>query len=130
MGMGEFSTWVYDLFIYLFFLIWKEKGKENSLSSHLQNYLPIFHLKDKIVIYYAPSISYTYGEKHIFFLSMLPLFYPLNLFLSTPFGRGERNGIEWKKKEYFKNILSFPLFGSLSRREWKGMERPFPCLGV
>jgi hypothetical protein len=29
---------------------------------------------------------------------------------------------EWngkKKKEYFKNILSFPLFGSLSRREWK-----------
>jgi hypothetical protein len=31
---------------------------------------------------------------------------------------------------YFKNILSFPLFGSLSRREWKGMERPFPCLGV
>jgi hypothetical protein len=27
-----------------------------------------------------------------------------------------------EKKEYFKNILSFPLFGSLSRREWKGME--------
>jgi hypothetical protein len=28
--------------------------------------------------------------------------------------------MEWngkKKKEYFKNILSFPLFGSLSRRE-------------
>jgi hypothetical protein len=45
---------------------------------------------------------------------------------------GGRNGIEWKKKkkEYFKNILLFPLFGSLSRSEWKGMERPFPCLGV
>jgi hypothetical protein len=32
-------------------------------------------------------------------------------------------GKEWnemeKKKEYFKNILSFFLFGSLSRREWK-----------
>jgi hypothetical protein len=40
----------------------------------------------------------------------------------------EWNGME--KKEYFKNILSFPLFGSLSRREWKGMERRFPCLGV
>jgi hypothetical protein len=38
--------------------------------------------------------------------------------------------MEWKKKEYFKNILSFPLFGSLSKREWKGMGRPFPCLGV
>jgi hypothetical protein len=35
-----------------------------------------------------------------------------------------------KKKEYFKNILSFPLFGSLSTREWEGMERSFPCLGV
>ena len=33
-----------------------------------------------------------------------------------------------EKKEYFKNILSFPLFGSLSKREWKGMEIPFPCL--
>ena len=45
---------------------------------------------------------------------------------------GGGKGIEWneKKKEYFKNILSFPLFGSLSRREWKGMERSFPCLGV
>jgi hypothetical protein len=55
----------------------------------------------------------------------------LRLDSTTPFGRGERNGMEWKKKkEYFKNILFFPLFGSLSRREWKGMERPFPCLGV
>jgi hypothetical protein len=40
----------------------------------------------------------------------------------------EWNGME--KKEYFKNILSFSLFGSLSKWEWKGMERPFPCLGV
>jgi hypothetical protein len=48
---------------------------------------------------------------------------------NTPFGRGKRNGME-KKKEYFKNILFFLLFGSLSRREWKGMERPFPCLRV
>jgi hypothetical protein len=45
--------------------------------------------------------------------------------------------MEKKKEEYFKNILLFPLFGSLSMREWKGMERPFPgmerpfpCLGV
>ena len=39
--------------------------------------------------------------------------------------------IEWNgKKKYFKNIFSFPLFGSLSRREWKGMKRSFPCLGV
>jgi hypothetical protein len=48
-------------------------------------------------------------------------------------GRGK--GMEWngkkkKKKKKFKNILSFPLFGSLSMREWKGIERPFPCLGV
>jgi hypothetical protein len=43
--------------------------------------------------------------------------------LNTPFGRE-------KKEEYFKNILSFSLFGSLSRREWKGMEIPSPCLGV
>jgi hypothetical protein len=52
--------------------------------------------------------------------------------LYTPFGRGKKNGMEWKKKIIikFKNILSFPLFGSLSRREWKGMEIPFPCLGV
>jgi hypothetical protein len=35
-----------------------------------------------------------------------------------------------KKKKKFKNILFFPLFGSLSMREWKGMERPFHCLGV
>jgi hypothetical protein len=35
-----------------------------------------------------------------------------------------------EKKEYFKNILPFPLFGSLSRKEWKGMKRPFSCLGV
>ena len=52
---------------------------------------------------------------------------------NTPFGRGKRiewNGKKKKKEEYFKNILSFPLFGSLSRREWKGIERPFPCLGV
>jgi hypothetical protein len=28
--------------------------------------------------------------------------------------------MEWNgKKEYFKNILLFPLFGTLSRREWK-----------
>jgi hypothetical protein len=33
--------------------------------------------------------------------------------------RMEWNGMEKKKKEYFKNILSFPLFRSLSRREWK-----------
>ena len=35
---------------------------------------------------------------------------------------GGGKGMEWngmEKKEYFKNILSFPLFGSLSRREWK-----------
>jgi hypothetical protein len=42
--------------------------------------------------------------------------------------------MEWKgkkkKKKYFKNILFFLLFGSLSRREWKGMESSFPCLGV
>jgi hypothetical protein len=44
-------------------------------------------------------------------------------------GRNEWNGMK-KKKEYFKNIFSFPLFGSLSRREWKEMERPYPCLGV
>ena len=51
----------------------------------------------------------------------------------TLVGRGERNGMEWKNIYiyiYFKNILSFPLFGSLSRRKWKGMERPFPCLEV
>jgi hypothetical protein len=56
---------------------------------------------------------------------------PPNAGTNTPFGRGEKNwnGME-KKKEYFKNILSFPLFRSLSKREWKGMERPFPCLGV
>jgi hypothetical protein len=35
--------------------------------------------------------------------------------LTLRLGRGK--GME--KKEYFKNILSFPLFGSLSRREWK-----------
>jgi hypothetical protein len=38
-------------------------------------------------------------------------------------GKGmEWNGMEWKNIYiyiYFKNILSFPLFGSLSRREWK-----------
>jgi hypothetical protein len=46
---------------------------------------------------------------------------------------GREKGIKWnekKKKKNFKNILFFSLFGSLSRREWKGMERPFPCLGV
>jgi hypothetical protein len=46
---------------------------------------------------------------------------------------GGGKGMEWnrkKKKKYFKNIISFPLFGSLSKREWKGMERPFPCLEV
>jgi hypothetical protein len=32
-------------------------------------------------------------------------------------GGKEWNGME--KKEYFKNILFFPLFGSLSKREWK-----------
>jgi hypothetical protein len=47
----------------------------------------------------------------------------------SPFGRREMNGKK-KKKKNFKNILFFPLFGSLSRREWKGMERPFPCLRV
>jgi hypothetical protein len=51
-----------------------------------------------------------------------------NLLHSVWEGGKEWNGME--KKEYFKNIFSFPLFGSLSRREWKGMERPFPCLGV
>ena len=32
-----------------------------------------------------------------------------------------KNGMEWKKikNKYFKNISSFPLFGSLSMREWK-----------
>jgi hypothetical protein len=35
---------------------------------------------------------------------------------------GGGKGMEWNgKKEYFKNILSFLLFGNLSRREWKGM---------
>ena len=42
---------------------------------------------------------------------------------NTPFERREMNGIEWngekKEEEYFKNILSFFLFGSLSTREWK-----------
>jgi hypothetical protein len=42
---------------------------------------------------------------------------------NTPFGRRKRNGMEWnvkkKKGEYFKNILSFSLLGSLSMREWK-----------
>jgi hypothetical protein len=33
-------------------------------------------------------------------------------------GGGEMNGMEWKNK----NIFSFPLFGSLSRREWNGMK--------
>ena len=36
----------------------------------------------------------------------------------------ECNGTKWKKIYiYFKNILFFPLFGSLSRREWEGMKR-------
>ena len=35
--------------------------------------------------------------------------------LNTSFRWGKKK----KKKEYFKNIISFPLFGSLSRREWK-----------
>jgi hypothetical protein len=35
-----------------------------------------------------------------------------------------------EKIEYFKNILSFPLFGSLSMRELEEMKRSFPCLGV
>ena len=44
---------------------------------------------------------------------------------------GERKRIEWNgKKFFFENILSFPLFGSLSRREWKEMKSSFPCLGV
>ena len=33
---------------------------------------------------------------------------------NTPFGKEEKNGME--KKEYFKNIISFPLFESLNRR--------------
>jgi hypothetical protein len=41
---------------------------------------------------------------------------------------GGGKGME--KKEYFKNILSFSLFGSLSRREWKGMESSFSCFRV
>jgi hypothetical protein len=49
---------------------------------------------------------------------------------TIPFGRRERNGKKKKKKKYFKNILSFPLFGSLSMRELKGMERSFSYLGV
>jgi UDP-N-acetylglucosamine:LPS N-acetylglucosamine transferase len=36
---------------------------------------------------------------------------------------GGEKGMEWKNKKkiknYFKNILSFPLFRSLSMREWK-----------
>jgi hypothetical protein len=48
---------------------------------------------------------------------------------TIPFGRRERNGMEYIYI-YFKNILSFSLFGSLSMRELKGMERSFPCLGV
>ena len=44
-------------------------------------------------------------------------------------GGKEWNGMK-KEEEYFRNILFFPLFGSLSRREWKGMERPFSCLRV
>ena len=50
---------------------------------------------------------------------------------TIPFGGGK--GIEWNGIYiyiYFKNILSFPLFGSLSMRELKKMERSFPCLRV
>jgi hypothetical protein len=42
----------------------------------------------------------------------------------------EWNGKKKEEEEYFKNILSFSLFESLSRREWKGIERPFLCLRV
>ena len=63
-------------------------------------------------------------------------FHPSYFKLTLRLGGGKR--MEWNGKIYiyiyiyiyFKNILSFPLFGSLSRRKWKGMERPFPCLGV
>jgi hypothetical protein len=70
----------------------------------------------------------------IFYCSVMIICYPLSFFhhhISLTLRLGGGKGMEWKKKEeYFKNILSFPLFRSLNRREWKGMERPFPCLGV
>ncbi len=49
--------------------------------------------------------------------------------IDTLFGRGERDGMK-KKKKNFENIFLFPLFGSLSRREWKSIERSFICLRV
>ena len=61
----------------------------------------------------------------------------LKMTLILCLGGGKKwNGIEEKKKIYiyiyiyFKNILFFPLFESLSRRAWKEMERPFFCLKV
>jgi hypothetical protein len=51
---------------------------------------------------------------------------PQGVCLQLTLRLGGGKGMEWKNK----NILSFPMFGSLSRREWNGMERPFPCLEV